>query len=443
MPEQQRRIPRRIAQTVINSLKGGVVPRIGLPYITVGRTAEIKALLHDVDIVADGGASFRFIVGRYGSGKSFLLQSLRNYVMDRGFVVVDADLSPNRRLHGTAGQGLATYRELVANLATKTKPEGGALVLVLDRWISSVQQQTAQETGLDPSDPAFTQAVDKKIGETIGSLDELVHGFDFAQLLEKYYRASLADDKATKSAVLKWFRGEYERKTDAKNELGVSVIISDDDWYDYLKLFAVFFRQAGYAGLYIMIDELVNLSKIPNAISRQYNYEKILAIYNDVLQGKARYLGVLMCGTPQAVEDKRRGVFSYEALRSRLASGRFSGDGRHDMAAPLIYLEPLSAEEMTVLVGKLAQMHASLFQYEQTLTDEDLAKFIQIEYGRIGADHTITPREVIRDFIELLDILQQHPNMSVSGLLGSQEFTYAQSDVVSNKTTEEFAEFTI
>lgn len=274
MPEQQRRIPRRIAQTVINSLKGGVVPRIGLPYITVGRTAEIKALLHDVDIVADGGASFRFIVGRYGSGKSFLLQSLRNYVMDRGFVVVDADLSPNRRLHGTAGQGLATYRELVANLATKTKPEGGALVLVLDRWISSVQQQTAQETGLDPSDPAFTQAVDKKIGETIGSLDELVHGFDFAQLLEKYYRASLADDKATKSAVLKWFRGEYERKTDAKNELGVSVIISDDDWYDYLKLFAVFFRQAGYAGLYIMIDELVNLSKIPNAISRQYNYEK-------------------------------------------------------------------------------------------------------------------------------------------------------------------------
>ena len=245
MPEQQRRIPRRIAQTVINSLKGGVVPRIGLPYITVGRTAEIKALLHDVDIVADGGASFRFIVGRYGSGKSFLLQSLRNYVMDHGFVVVDADLSPNRRLHGTAGQGLATYRELVANLATKTKPEGGALVLVLDRWISSVQQQTAQETGLDPSDPAFTQAVDKKIGETIGSLDELVHGFDFAQLLEKYYRASLADDKATKSAVLKWFRGEYERKTDAKNELGVSVIISDDDWYDYLKLFAVFFPKPG------------------------------------------------------------------------------------------------------------------------------------------------------------------------------------------------------
>lgn len=438
-----RRVPRRIAQTVLNSLKGGVVPRIGLPYITVGRTAEIKALLHDVDIVAEGGASFRFIVGRYGSGKSFLLQTLRNYVMDRGFVVVDADLSPDRRLHGTKGQGLATYRELVANMATRTKPEGGALVLVLDRWISSVQQQTAQETGLDPDDPAFQKAVDGRIEAVIGSLDQLVHGFDFARLLEKYYRASLADDQETKSAVLKWFRGEYERKTDAKAELGVSVIISDEDWYDYLKLFALFFRQAGYQGLYIMIDELVNLAKIPNAISRQYNYEKILTMYNDVLQGKAHHLGILMCGTPQAVEDRRRGVFSYEALRSRLAQGRFSQEGRQDMAAPIIRLEPLTAEEMTVLVGKLADMHASLFGYDRTLTDEDLASFIQIEYGRIGADRTITPREVIRDFIELLDILQQHPGTDVRQLLASQDFQYAKSDAVSDKATGQFAEFTV
>lgn len=441
--QRPRRIPRRIAQTVINSLKGGVVPRIGLPYITVGRTAEIKALLHDVGIVSDGGASFRFIVGRYGSGKSFLLQTLRNYVMDRGFVVVDADLSPERRLHGTNGQGLATYHELIANMATKTKPEGGALVLVLDRWISSIQQQTAQETGLDPSDPKFLTAVDAKIDAIIGSLDQLVHGFDFARLLEKYYRASLEDDHATKSAVLKWFRGEYERKTEAKNELGVSVIISDDDWYDYIKLFALFFRQAGYQGLYVMIDELVNLSKIPNAISRQYNYEKILTMYNDVMQGKAHHLGILMCGTPQAIEDKRRGVFSYEALRSRLAQGRFSDENHHDMAAPIIHLQPLTAEEMTVLVGKLADMHASLFNHTRTITDEDLAQFIQIEYGRIGADRTITPREVIRDFIELLDILQQHPETHVKQLLTSNDFNYAQSTAVSNKTSEQFAEFTV
>ncbi len=273
---QKRRVPKRIAQTVLNSLKGGVVPRIGLPYITVGRKAEIEALLHDVDVIQEGGASFRFIVGRYGSGKSFLLQTIRNYVMDKNFVVVDGDLSPERRLQGSKGQGLATYRELIQNLSTKTRPEGGALTLILDRWINSVQMQVSQETGLNNDDPKFEQAVDQKIYGVISSLNELVHGFDFAKLLNMYYHAYMSGDDETKAKVVKWFRGEYSHKTEAKKELGVDIIISDSDWYEYLKLFATFFRQAGYAGLMIMIDELVNIYKIPNAISRQYNYEKIL-----------------------------------------------------------------------------------------------------------------------------------------------------------------------
>lgn len=436
MPEKKkRRVPRRIAQTVLNSLKGGVVPRIGLPYITVGRKNEIQALLHDFGVVKEGGASFRFIVGRYGSGKSFLLQTMRNYVMDRNFVVVDGDLSPERRLQGSKGQGLATYRELIQNLATKTRPEGGALTLILDRWISQVQSQVAAKTGLDFDDPQFEKAVDKEIYAVISSLSELVHGFDFAKLLNMYYQAYLNDDDETKAKVIKWFRGEYTHKTDAKKELGVSIIISDSDWYEYLKLFASFFRQAGYAGLIIMIDELVNIYKIPNSISRQYNYEKILTMYNDALQGKAKYLGVMMCGTPQAIEDRRRGVYSYEALRSRLAEGKFSQDGMQDMYAPVIRLEPLTAEEMMVLTEKLADMHAGLYGYERTISEDDLAKFIKIEYARIGADTNITPREVIRDFIELLDIVWQNPGAKVEDLLNSDQFSYAKSDALGDSDT--------
>ncbi|MCT7723031.1 MAG: ATP-binding protein, partial [Lactobacillus crispatus] len=414
---QKRRVPKRIAQTVLNSLKGGVVPRIGLPYITVGRKAEIEALLHDVDVIQEGGASFRFIVGRYGSGKSFLLQTIRNYVMDKNFVVVDGDLSPERRLQGSKGQGLATYRELIQNLSTKTRPEGGALTLILDRWINSVQMQVSQETGLNNDDPKFEQAVDQKIYGVISSLNELVHGFDFAKLLNMYYHAYMSGDDETKAKVVKWFRGEYSHKTEAKKELGVDIIIGDSDWYEYLKLFATFFRQAGYAGLMIMIDELVNIYKIPNTISRQYNYEKILTMYNDTLQGKARYLGIIMCGTPQAVKDRRRGVYSYEALRSRLASGKFAQEGARDMYAPVIKLEPLTAEEMLVWTEKLADMHANLYGYERTITDDDLAQFIKIEYARVGADTNITPREIIRDFIELLDIVWQNPDRKITDLL--------------------------
>ncbi len=443
MNEENRKVPRRIAQTVLNSLKGGVVPRVGLPYITVGRKSEIEALLHDVDILEEGGASFRFIVGRYGSGKSFLIQTIRNYVMDRGFIVADADLSPERRLQGTRGQGLATYRELISNLSTKTKPEGGALTLVLDRWISGVQSQALQETGLEPGSPALTQAVDQKIVAVTSAVSELVHGFEFAKLLSLYYHAYVEGEEEKKQQVARWFRGEYATKREAKEELGVNILITDDNWYEYLKLFAVFFRLAGYAGMMIFIDELVNLYKIPNAITRQYNYEKLLTMYNDTLQGKARYLGIVMGATPQAVEDKRRGVYSYEALRSRLAEGKFSRPGARDLLAPVIRLEPLTPEEMLVLCEKLCAMHAGLYGYQRSLSTQELADFIKLEYGRIGADQNITPREVIRDFIELLDLLYQNPSLTLGELMESEAFTYAKSQAVSDETDANYVEFTL
>lgn len=434
------KIPRRIAQTLINSLKGGVVPRVGLPYVTVGRKAEIDALLRDVEIIADGGASFRFIVGKYGSGKSFLLQTIRNYVMAKNFVVVDADLSPERRLQGTRGQGLATYKELIRNMSTKTKPEGGALSLILDRWISGVQQAVVAETGRSVTDPGLPALVERKIAAVIGSLSEMVHGFDFARLLTLYYQAHLSGDDATKARVLQWFRGEYATKTEARRELGVNIVITDDDWYEYLKLFAAFLNQAGYAGMLVLIDELVNIYKIPHAITRQYNYEKILTMYNDAMQGKAHHLGFILCGTPQCMEDPRRGVYSYEALRSRLAEGHFSGV-HTDLLSPVIRLQPLTYEEMLILTEKLADIHAGLYGYEQIVTQQDMVDFIGIEFGRIGADTHITPREVIRDFIEVLDIVCQNPAVTVRELLGSDAFQYARNAVLAEETADEFAEF--
>lgn len=426
------RVPKRIAAVIINSLKGGVVPRIGLPYITVGREREIKALLHDLDLVADGGASFRFLVGRYGAGKSFLLQTIRTHAMGNDFVVADADLSPERRLQGGQGQGLATYRELIRNLSTKTRPEGGALALVLDRWVAALREQPDAEAAL---------------AAQLSPIQELVCGFDFTQVLRLYYRASLEGNDEARAGVVKWLRGEFRTKTEARGELGVNACITDDTWYEYLKLFAQFLVGAGYRGLVVLIDELVNLYKIPNATSRQYNYEKILTMYNDTLQGKAHHLGIIMGGTPQSIEDRRRGVFSYEALRSRLTQGRFASAGLADMLAPVIHLEPLTYEELLVLIEKLADIHAGYFGYERTLTEAQLVGFLKVEFGRVGADTHLTPREVIRDFIELLDIVCQNPGADVDALLKTDAFSGAVAAPVAaageKDVDDAYAEFTI
>ena len=369
------RVPKRVAAVILNSLKGGVVPRIGLPYITVGREVEIRALLTDLSLIADGGASFRFLVGRYGAGKSFLLQTIRTHAMGEGFVVADADLSPERRLQGGQGQGLATYRELIRNTSTKTRPEGGALNLILDRWVASC-----------------ADADESAINAQLAPLVELVLGFDFARMLRRYRAAVSEGDEETMNRVTKWIRGEYRTKSEARAELGSSTIISDDDWYDYVKLIARFLVCSGYKGMLVLIDELVNLYKIPNAITRQYNYEKILTMYNDTLQGKAQYLGMIMGGTPTSIEDRRRGVFSYEALRSRLAQGRFAREDLKDMLAPIIRLQPLTYEELLVLIEKLMQIHAGYFGWTPTLTENDLVDFLKIEFGRVGADTHLTPR---------------------------------------------------
>lgn len=426
----ERKVPKRIAQIIYNSLKGGVVPRIGLPYIMVGRRREAEALLYDLELVSEGGATFRFIEGRYGSGKSFLLQAIRNNAMDRGFITTDADLSPERRLHGTKGQGLSTYKELVANLSVKARPEGGALTMILDKWIMSVQTE-AETTG---------RSEDEIMRSITDAMNELVHGFDFANVIMQYYRAAREDDPELKANALKWLRGEYSTKTDARKDLGVSAVISDDDWYEYLKLFGAFFRRAGYEGMFIFIDEMINIYKIPNAIARNYNYEKLLAMYNDAMQGKAHYIGTVMCGTPQAIEDPRRGVYSYEALRSRLNEGRFGGGKYQDLLAPVIKLEPLTGEEMLVLTEKLADIHADLFGYERELSENDLADFISLEYSRIGAESHVTPREIIRDFIELLDIIRQNPGTSPRDILKDKDFSFAAPD---SGIDEQFASFTL
>ncbi|MCL1842524.1 MAG: ATP-binding protein [Defluviitaleaceae bacterium] len=446
----------RIANILLNALKGGVVPRVGLEHITVGRAAEISAILHDIDMIAEGGASFRFIVGKYGAGKSFLLQTIRNYATAKGFAVADADLSPERRFAGTKGQGLATYKELMQNLSVKSKPDGGALPLVLEKWISGIMSQVAsnvagatkngaEQDSLQRSEGGWrdTQLAEAKIFEITNQLEGMVNGFEFAKAVISYWQAYRADDAVKKSNILKWFRGEYATRRDAKADLDINFTVTDENWYDFLKIIAAFLVGAGYKGLIVIIDELVNIFKIPNSITRANNYEKILTIYNDVLQGKAKHIGFLMGGTPQCIEDKYRGIFSYEALRSRLAEGHFATADFKDLTAPIIRLTMLTQEEMYVLVEKLRDIHANLFNYTPVLTHEDLLYFLTVEYNRVGANTHITPREIIRDFIELTNILHQNPEKTVADILGSNSFELAKGGLSDEEIHGEFVDFEV
>ena len=414
------KVPKRILTSLLASVSAGVVPRTGAPYIAIGRKDEIAALLSDLETVNEGGGSMRFLIGRYGSGKSFLIQLIRGYALERDFLTADADLSPERRLYGTGGSGVATYRELMKNLASKSSPDGGALQRIIARWITELQNAVVS-SGISPDDAAFADALNRAVLETLRQMEFLVGGFDFSRVITEYYRAYTAEDDEKRSACLRWLRGEYATKTEARHDLGfsVSVIIDDDNWYDFLKLWAALARSMGYRGLVVFIDECVNLYKISHRVSRENNYEKILSMFNDTLQGRAPGLALILGGTPQFLEDTRRGLFSYEALRSRLCDSRFALEGFKNLIGPVIRLRRLSDDELYALISRVTKLYAQNYGSEPRITQEQMVQFLQICLGRAGADSMITPREMLRDYMTLLNILMQNPNATFEQVVGS------------------------
>jgi hypothetical protein len=370
--------------------------------------------------LSEGAAAFRFIIGRYGSGKTFFLQALRNYALDRDYVCADADLSPDKKLTGSSGTGRAAYRELMQRLSTKIRPGGGALEALLQKWINAVQTEMIR-SGYSQDENDFASRVEWKIRETINGMEEYVHGFDFSSVLVHYYRAFVSGEDEKKTAALRWIRGEYATRTEAKRFLPVGEIVTDDNWYDHLKLFAAFCVRTGYRGLLVFIDEGVNLYKIANRRSRENNYEKLLSIFNDIMQGKAGWMGFYLGGTPQFLEDERRGLASYPALKSRLEESRFVRSGRVDSGSPVIRLLPLSNEEVFILLERLTEIHALHYGYEPWIGEEEMTAFLELALSSPGAAEFITPREISRDYLALLNILKDQPETDFDELIRRED----------------------
>jgi hypothetical protein len=410
---EESRIRPRDRDAIIQSLRAGVVPRRGQQHIQVGRVAEIEALLADVERMLDGGSSMRFVIGDYGSGKTFFLFLVRSIALTKRLVTVHADLTPDRRLHSTSGHARTLYAEMMRNLSTRSKPDGGGLKSVVERFVTSALKE-AREQEREP---------DEVIHERLESLSELVGGYDFASVVAAYWRGHDTGDEELKENAVRWLRAEFTTKTDARKALGVRTIIRDANFYDHLKLMARFVRLAGYGGLLVCLDELVNLYKLPNTRSRNTNYEQILRILNDSLQGIAVGVGFLLCGTPEFLSDTRKGLYSYPALQSRLAEHRYAADGLVDLTGPVVRLANLSPEDLFVLLSKIRRVYEAEREEDEgrLITDEGIQAFMEHCSRRIGDAYFRTPRSTIKEYVSLLAVLEQNPDVSLADLIGDVE----------------------
>ena len=421
-PAPASRIRPRERDAVVASLRAGVVPRSGQHHIQVGRAAEIQAVLHDVERIADGGAACRFVIGEYGSGKTFFLHLIRSIALEKRLVTVHADLSPDRRLHAASGQARGLYAELMHNVATRARPDGGALASVVDRFVTMALNE-ANANGDRPADV---------IAARLASLSESTSGYDFAAVIGAYWRGYDSGDERLRADAVRWLRGEFTSRVDARAALGVRSVIDDASFYDHLKLMGRFVRLAGFSGLLVCVDEMVNLYKLPSAAARNANYEQVLRILNDSLQGDAQHLGFLFGGTPEFLLDTRRGLFSYPALASRLAANSFTVDDRVDRSGPVLRLGNLSPEDMFVLLTKLRHVYASGDPAAYLVPDEALTAYMRHCAARIGDAYFRTPRETIRGFLDLLAMLEQHPDLTWPALVDAVDITPGDDDELSS-----------
>jgi hypothetical protein len=402
------RIKERDRQAILKALRAGVVPRVGLHHIQVGRKTEVSAILKDLDHAADGGSGIRFVIGRFGAGKSFFLNLVSTVALEKGFLVARADITTDRRLHGTAGQARALFTELMKNLASRARPEGGALGPVVERWLSDVALAAGDDT-----------SVETTMAERLRPLQSLVSGFDIHTVLNKYFKAYRAADDTTQQAAVRWMRAEYDTKTEARRDLGVRAIIEDADFYDYLKLNAKLARIMGYKGLVVCIDELVVLShRLSSTRARASNYEAILRILNDCLQAEAEGLQVFFAGTEECLVDKRRGLYSYEALATRLAANEFAGGDTIDLSGPVIRLKSLTVEDLYVLLMRIRDIFAYGDPTRYLLPDEGLRAFIDYSRKTLGDDYFRTPRDSVMRFVGLMNVLEADPKKDWHELLG-------------------------
>lgn len=413
------RLKPRERDAIVQALRAGVVPKLGLRHIQVGRAREIGELVKDIDRIADGGSAIRFIIGEYGSGKTFFMNLVRLIALEKGMVAMFADLAPDRRIYATGGQARGLYAEMARNLSTRTKPDGGALASVVERFVSQAQR-AAEERGV----PTGTI-----IRERLGHFEELTGGFEFSEVIRRYWEGHETGDADLTSAALRWLRGEYATRTDARQALGVRTIVDDANVYDHLKLLSAFVREAGYAGLLVGLDEMVNLFKLPSSQARNANYEQILRILNDVLQGSAEHIGFVMGGTPEFLMNTRRGLYSYEALQTRLAENTFARDGLVDLSGPVIRLASLTPEDLFVL---LSNIRTVMQDEASALPDEALEAFMSHCSDRIGEAYFRTPRNTVTAFVNLISVLQQNENTAWHQLIEALEVAPDQADDISD-----------
>ncbi|MBU5427676.1 ATP-binding protein [Tissierella pigra] len=414
------RVNPKEADNIIKALEGGVVPRRGIQHLLVGRNEEVQEIISILESITQGGSDIRFWIGDFGSGKSFMLRTIESIAVQKNFVVSTVDLTPTRRFYSSDGKAKSLYNEIINNIVIQTSQDGNAINTIIEEWINRIITNISERDNIPINQLLMIEnkkIVENEILNITSCFKSVGLSYELGQAISKYYEGIAEDNKVLKLKALRWIRGDIDTRTESKRELGIERIINDDNWYDAIKNLAELFSDIGYSGFVVNFDEAVNLYKLPMAQTRERNYEKILNIFNECKSNTARGLFINFGATRKTIFDEHRGMSSYGALKGRLGSDGNLNSRLINTNKTALLLKPLTVEEIYTLLDNLNSIYNIHYRKNISMTTENIQIYMEEQLNRPGAAEFLTPRAVIKDYLEVLDLIRQNPDEEIESIV--------------------------
>lgn len=385
------------AESIINALKNGNVPPEGVGEICVGRERELEEFDKIFSKVKDGAAVTRFLNGEFGSGKSFFLKLLEERALADNFVVAKVTLSRDVPFNKFE----VVYRSIVASLRCKT---GTSLEHIIEKWTTQLRMMALRET----TDPYQQERI--VIDNINNDLKEVrKHATTFAAAIENYYKLSARGDQETAKYAMAWLSGEKNIPYTIKRQFGVKGDIDRENAFKYLEALSSFLMALKYSGLIILIDEAEHIMTLHTKKLRDTAYDYMRFIYDECSLGRFHNTLFIFAGTPEFFEDPKMGVPSYTALNERIED--VLNTEFKDLRKPIIRLDGFKKDNLMELSDRLISMHEEVYEWEAKPVRESLDGIIARHEANAELTGYISPRNFVKSFISVLDVVQQNPEL--------------------------------
>lgn len=419
-----------ILREIIDSLRNGTVPAEGTENIAVGIDEELTEIQDQIERTREDKSAFKFIIGDYGSGKTFFSTSVREMAYDKKFVVSSVVISQETPLHKFE----ELYRKIMEGMRTSENKKIPAFNFILEEWLLNIEDKVIEIEGLDPYEDSkkFQIEMNKRINEELMIVGSIAASF--ANAIRAFYKAKYEGDTVLAQGAVAWLKGDNVR-AELKSKLGVIGTITRENSFEFFRALLQMIKTAGYEGLMIILDEVETVQKLVRKDMRSAAYENLRFFIDESDRNSFPSCFFLYTGTTDLMESEK-GFKSLEPLYQRIKVEREKGDKFKNLRQPVMFLDGLNRDRLYEVACRVRNIHGQVYSWmpNDKLTDDFIKRLINDMTLGFGGEINIGPRGFLRTLIDILDKSQMYDDYIPSEQFEFNEEVKTMFETVESET---------